>query len=327
MATPAGITAALINPFADVQFNDSGDIDTFFQDRKGRHYVPWFNTTLADQGPWANVRLVDTPGNDALFHQFWDQSSVLFGGPISLIQFVCLMSIISNEVRGDFQPKSEKMGRTGHPGMAYLFDAITGLKRSYNTMNGNQTAFQCFNDETYIAAHGDLALADRLARTTDDRWSGAVYPQADFPTDPNPAVSGFITQADFMKFRGRGFIQTTGRSNYAALIEFVKNYDGDNATITGFQANWGDKTPDQIAFETTNGDWDTLFQQSDLIIAAEAIRAHNANSGNYLALSADPVTLDGIAHGSVFFMGLRISGGQAYATTFKQRVRAVLAAI
>ena len=327
MATPAGIPGTLINTFADVQFNNSADIDTFFQDRKQQHYVPWFNATLAGQGPWANVQLVNTPANDVLFHQFWDQGSDLFGSPMSLVQFVCLMSIISNEVRGDFLPKTEKMGRTGHPGMAYLFDSIPGVKRSYNTLSGNQTALQCFNDETYIAAHGNLALADRLARTTDARWSGDVYPQADFPTDSSLAVSGFITQADFMKFRGRGYIQTTGRSNYAALIDFVQNYQGDNATVTNFQQNWADKTADQVAFETTNDDWDRLFQQTDLIIAAEAIRTHNANSGNYLALSADPAVLNGTGPGSVFFMGLRISGGQNYANTFKQRVGTVLASI
>src|SRR5260370_28128153 len=251
MEPPAGIAAALINPFADVQFNASGDIDNFFQDRKGQHYVPWFNATLAGQGPWANVRLLDTPGNDSGFHQFWDQSSLLFGGPMSLTQFVCLMSIISNEVRGDFAPKSEKMGRTGHPGMAYLFDAIAGVKRSYNTISGNQTAFQCFNDDTYVAAHGDLVLADRLARTTDARWSGTVYPQPDFPTDSNPAISGFIAQADFIKFRGPGFIQTTERSNHAALIELVQNYRGDNATTTGFQGKSTDKPTEQIAFAPT----------------------------------------------------------------------------
>src|SRR3989442_7435738 len=101
MATPAGITATLITPFADVQFGDSGDVDTFFQGRKEQHYVPWFNATLAGRGPWANVRLVDNPDNDVRFHQFWDQSSHIFGGPMSFIQLICLMSIISNEVRGD----------------------------------------------------------------------------------------------------------------------------------------------------------------------------------------------------------------------------------
>ena len=169
-------------------------------------------------------------------------------------------------------------------------------------------------------------MSNQLARTTDNRWSGEVWP-AGIPTDSNPSVTGFITQADFMKFRGRGFIQTTGRANYAPLIEFVQKYEGDNSTIDFFQLRWRDKTVDQVATETTNTDWDRLFQQTDLIIAAEAIRAHNEKSGSYLSLSADPAVLNGNGPGSVFFMGLRISGGKAYAATFQSRVAAVLGAL
>ncbi len=46
------------------------------------------------------------------------------------LQFICLMSISCNECRGDFQPVPEKIGVANHPGMAYLFDKIGGLKRS-----------------------------------------------------------------------------------------------------------------------------------------------------------------------------------------------------
>ena len=57
------------------------------------------------------------------------------------------------------------------------------------------------------------------------------------------------------------------------------------------------------------------------------MRRHNAGSGNYLNLSADPEVLNGEGPGSVSFMGLRISGGQAYAKLFQERVATVLAAM
>lgn len=322
----AEITDALIRPFAGVRLTDSITLDTFFQNRIGQRFIPWFNSTLAGKEAWTGVRLLDTPQNDIAFHQFWNQTGRLFSEGMSPIQFICLMSIISNEVRGDFFPKTERMGTAGHPGMAYLFDRIKGSKRSYNTLQGNRTALQCFNDESYLAAHAGLPLMDRLARTTDTRWSGEIWP-SEFPTDPSPVISGFIHQADFMKFRGRGFIQTTGRANYAPLIEFVQSYDGENSTLDFFQHRWSGKSPAQLAFESTNADWDTLFQQTDLIVAAEAIRVHNDRSGHYLTLPQDAQVLNGEAQGSVFFMGLRISGGQTYAATFKQRVAAVLAAL
>lgn len=325
MPDNSDITQEIITSFSGIRFANSIDVDNYFQTRQSQHYIRWFNATLAGHGPWTGVQLVDTPQNDVGFHQFWNQIDHMFGGDISLVQYVCLMSIISNEVRGDFKPRTEKMGIAGHPGMAYLFDRI-GQKRSYNTLQGNKTAFECFNDENYIGAHGSLPLGGQLARTTDDRWSGEVWP-AESPTNPDPSVTGFITQADFMKFRGRGFIQTTGRSNYLPLVDFIQKYDGANSTLDFFQHRWSEKTPDEAATISTNSDWDTLFQQTDLIVAAEAICLHDVNSGGYLNLSSDPTVLNGTGPGSVFFMGLRISGGQAYATTFKQRVTVVLAAI
>src|SRR6185503_6287381 len=105
-----------------------------------------------------------------------------------------------------------------HPGIAYLLDIIQGKKRSYNTLAGNQTALQCLNHPRYISAHGALPMAARFTRTTDARWSGESWP-SEVPSSRDPAVTGFLLEADFMKFRGRGFIQTTGRANYIALIE------------------------------------------------------------------------------------------------------------
>jgi len=153
------------------------------------------------------------PQNDIGFHGFWNRINQIFGGTINLIQFVSLMSILSNEVRGNCTPQDEKMGSPGHPGLAYLFDRIEGLKRSYNTLGGNQTAFACFNHPQFITAHEALAGANTFARTTDDRWSGEGWP-SEVPTSSDPAVNGFVMEADFMKFRGGEFIQTTGRSNY-----------------------------------------------------------------------------------------------------------------
>ena len=316
----------LVSQWSTATFSDSRAVDDFFMGRKSARYIPWFNATLANQGPWANVKLVDTPQNDVLFHQFWNQIAHIFGGDCSVIQFVSLMSIISNEQRGDFFPKAELMGVAGHPGMAYLFDRIAGAKRSYNTLAGNKTALDCFNDPDYIGAHQALPMGAQLARTTDALWSGELWPTG-IATDPKVSVSGFITQADFMKFRGRGLIQTTGRANYTPLVDFVQSYAGTNSTLDFYQHRWTGMSNDQVASITTNDDWDRLFQQSDLIIATEAVRVHSEKSGGYLALSSNPPTLNGTGHGSIFNMGHCISGGQAYAATFKQRVTTVLEAL
>jgi hypothetical protein len=122
-------------------------------------------------------------------------------------------------------------------------------------------------------------------------------------------------------------IQTTGRVNYRALVEFVQGYTGENSVLDFFQRRWANRLPDQVCSESTNADWDRLFQNTDLILAAEAVRLHNVNSGNYLAISPDPAIQSGTGPGSTFFMGLRVSGGENYANRFRARVAAVLAAI
>jgi hypothetical protein len=302
----------------------SGEINQRF----GGNYIAWFNTNLAGRGAWAGKSIPDSPAAQARFAVFWDDTSGLFPEQPSLMQFVCLMSIFTNEVGGDLIPIREKVGRPPlHPGIAYAFNRIEGLKRSYNTLAGNRTAFALFRDPAYREAHkmrgGFAAFADPAAISA--AWDGETY-TAGFPTSTDEPGNGFILQADFFKFRGRGLIQTTGRANYLKLIDFVKTYAGPQALVRDFAARWAGQDNQRIATISSNEDWDRLFLKSDLVIARAAIAFHNQGGGNYLALADRAATLNGNGAGSIRRMGLRISGGADYAECFHQRVAVLCAA-
>jgi hypothetical protein len=307
------ITQAQVDAINTITFTAAEDVDTWSRQILGDHFLAWFNANLAGKAAWENVNVVDTPQNRLGYHAFWNNIDDLTGSTATPLQFLCLMSIFANECRGNFTPKSELVGRAGFPGLSYAFDAIPGLKRSYNNLAGNKTAFDCFNSAAYNLVHITKPMADRAANTADERWRGTAYPREDFPTDPSPGITGYILEADFMKFRGRGFIQTTGRANYVRLIEFVKNYTGENNTLDFFALQWRNFSADEAADRSSNDDWDRLFTQTDLIIPAKAISFHNQGSNNYLALPGDPDQ-------AVFNMGRRIGGGDAYATRFRNRV-------
>lgn len=302
------------------RLRDATDIEEWSRERLGESFLRCFNRTAAECTAWSGVRVVDTPANAERMRRFWDRLPD-WRGPegVTPLQFVALMAIFANECRADFQPHSEKTGRAGYPGLTYLFDAIPGLKRSYNTLPGNRTAFDSFQRAAFREAHGHRALADRLIGTTDARWRGSTFPRTDYPYATAAEATGCLQEADFMKFRGRGFLQTTGRANYLGLIEWVQRYRGANPAIRETAEAWAKLSPVSAADRSSNDDWDRMFGQPELELAVEAVRLHETSSGGYLALDGDRVQ-------ALRRMGLRISGSSAYAARFAVRVMELLAA-
>lgn len=310
------ITSQQVSAINNSTLRSADDIRNWTQKRLGGHFLPWFNQMIANRGAWTGIRLVDTESNQAEFYRFWEHIGLVAGPTPRPMQFLALMGIFANECRANFTPVTERMGRPGYPGLTYLFDAIPGLKRSYNTLAGNQTAFQCFHRTEFHEAHGEKAMAEQLRATSDLRWAGTVYPR-DVRFDNLRTMTGYIMEADFMKFRGRGFVQTTGRANYRPLIHFVQRYGGADEVLQHYQELWRGRTADVVAFTSSNDDWDRLFQETDLRVAAEAVRLHNVSAGNYLALAGDPDR-------AIVNMGRRISGGAEYAKKYRDRMEELI---
>lgn len=329
------ITQSFLNSIGDVTFNNADEIDSWFMQHSGQDFISWFNAHVANRLFWgkkgarAGISIANDSQAHNRFSQLWSSQTInaMFDvGTISLLQFITLQSIVNNETGGRLQPLTENVGRAGHPGIAYAFDKIPGIKKSYNTLSGNKTGFKLFNDAHYNQAFNSLPLASQLKNTTNPVWAGEAYPQA-VSTSTNPQQSGYVLEADFFKFRGRGFIQTTGRSNYIKLVQFIMAYTGSSNTIVQVKERWRavSADPDVMATISTNADWDSLFQRGDSLIAGKAISLHNNACGNYLkkvTSSSPSAALD-----SVFHMGKCISGSKVYAELFKNRVEQILNAL
>jgi hypothetical protein len=324
------VPSPVVQAAAAAHFRNGTEIVDFFRTATKTHFIDWFNAECSEKQAWSGKAIGSTEEVKARFQQLWNNIPAIFDSDsINLLQFVALMSILVNEVGRQLLPVTELCGNSACPGLAYAFNNIAGLKRSYNLGQGNKPAGDLFfDDQHFWEAHSHLPAASLVRSRPDDKelWNSAVYPQHLFPTSLDPAQSGFIQQADFFKFRGRGFIQVTWRANYKPLIVFVQNYGGDNSIILQYKSAWQSLDPDVVCTISSNHDWDTLFQQTDFLIASRAIGFHNRASKNYLQLSSDPDVLSAqsLTPGSFYNMGHRISGGDNYATLFSQRVAQVL---
>lgn len=296
-------------------FSDSSEIDEFFKKYNEGGFIDWFNSNnskFIKKGRALNSISNSSKPN---WIKFWNQIPILFGKDrINLTEFLTLTNIVSIETGSKYYPGTERVGTSGHPGIAYAFDNISGLKASYNTLSGNITAFDLFNDPDYITAHGNKTLSNLLKNTTDNRWKGESMPtgfsgNVSKETSSNGKTNGFLFEADFMKFRGRGFVQSTGRSKYRKLVEFIKSYNGNNTIINNYKQKWANYTTDKVLTISSNKDWDTLFQDTDLIIPSYALfEFSNSRKDLYHINTKDDRTISKDS----FNAGWRTNGAKAY---------------
>jgi hypothetical protein len=259
------------------------------------NFIDWFNNYISGNDEWVDedenpIKLREDQRTRNNFNTIWNNIEIIFGiKKISLIQFLALMTIIIKEAGTGLDPLMEKVGYSGHPGISYAYDSIEEIgKLSYNVDGDNKTAYELFNDSDYLAVNrnkpqGKLKPESKdLIQTGDDVWSGDVYPKELYSTEVKPEINGFILEADFYKFRGRGLIQTTWRGNYLKLIERIQNYSGENSIIQQYKNKWTAQDKNFVATTSLNEDWKILFLQTELIFPLIAINEHNKSNGNYL---------------------------------------------
>jgi hypothetical protein len=350
VAVPTTLTQPEIDRLDAIKFANATDIDTFFSRKGASGFIGWFNATWAGRAPFRRgnsaIRLDASAAARQRFTAFWNSIPTAYDrASINALDFASLMSIVLNETGGDFAAHPERCGagrtdaRGPHPGLAYAFDKIVKVKSSYNTLRGNRRAGDLFNDADYVRVHGNLGSATRLANKGSEfgnAWNSEFYPQNEFSTAEDLTQNGFIMQADFYKFRGRGVIQTTSRAGYLRVVSYIQGYTGSNTVLTDFKRKWTGMTRDVAATISTNADWDAIFSQGEVL--ARAVRLHSTSdpAQDYLRMDTRAATLLNVpaklatatasgTPGSIYFMGRRVSGSYDYgAGIYRERVLGML---
>jgi hypothetical protein len=326
--TMASLDQHAVDACAAITLHNAADVNAVFAGQGG--FFHWYNATLKDTGAFEHRgKARETATIKSHFNSFWDQIPATFDrDQISMVEFCALMSVNIQETTGDLWAAPEGMNGPNrpHPGLAYAFDKIPGNKQSYNH-SPNRTALSLFRDSIYLTAHrgraGSQSVLNR-AGGLDPAWGGDAWPSASYPsTAVDASRNGFVMQADFYKFRGRGVIQTTWRSDYKLLIKFILSPDAaGNQNLSALADKWrvaagalaGDAQLEAIATISTNDDWDAAF--SEPLILAKGVAIDSEAKGRYLQLAHDAATLQAgkTTSGSLLHMAAKINGGDYPAT-------------
>ena len=328
-ASSAGLTQAQIDSCAGLTWETAADIDGFFAASGG--FFKWYNDKLSTHQAFQHRGAINiTPERLARFKAFWDRIPDVFARTqISGLEFAALMSVSVQETNGNLFASPEKVGNAGHPGISYAFDAIPGLKASYNNNPGlgNKTAKALFADTHYVNAHKTLpGFAAVTQGGIDPAWGGSQWPSAfgavHFKKE-DASLNGFVMQADFYKLRGRGVIQTTGREAYKVVIDFIMTSAGvvANPSLLTLRDTWnalpgasGPGKLDVIASCATNAQLDAAFAQTEVLAAG--VHLDSKRKRDYLDIGRTAAIVNGgtSTKGSFLFMARKINAGNYPAT-------------
>jgi hypothetical protein len=146
------------------------------------------------------------------------------------------------------------------------------------------------------------------------------------------SIAGIIAQADFCKFRGRGLIQTTWRTAYLRLIEFIMSYTGPSPKVHEIKGIWSrypSTDAQEIATRSTNRQWDELFMESDYEVPCKAVFIFQQSKSDFLTTigATNLSRLLGRETGSIFRVGYYVGGSEGYGEVVLNRTKQMMKAL
>jgi len=285
-----------VKKIKDIKLKNTEDIGKVVKEFTGGKYTEftaWWNKECYGKTPATTRGTIDA----AAFKRFWDYMIPFLykdkygSNGINFVEFAALHAIVYNESGGDYKSIREGVNgvtRAEHPGVAYAFDKI-GDKSSYNKPK-NKTALELFSDANFIAAHSSKKYGNdkNTKNSKDAAWGGSQFPTSLFSNVADAVATSptFINEADFYKFSGRGYIQTTWRYGYEKVLQWILGYTGTDPIVKKYRDLWKPiNNPQVILDKSSNADWDDLFYNS-MEVSARAVLSHTSGS-NYQYIDAN----------------------------------------
>ena len=258
-------------------FHSLADVDTFFKNNTNYNtFLEFFNATQALRGYYGDFR-ADAHINEigkltyANINPIMNNLNYLFGsqGANFFELFITWCTSLSESYG---LPCVERTGSKGHPQISYLFDKINGLKMSYNKPPLNTTVLDSLKNPQFNAKFNNAAYNNtHLFNSPSTVWASEEMPKdnkALLPLDEK----NILVHTDFVKFRGRGFVGITWRSNYEIILRELPGVaigPSGNAVLNILEG-WSNRQPwgtylknaqnrTKVLNTSTNKEWDDFF--------------------------------------------------------------------
>ncbi|UIJ83163.1 hypothetical protein [Rhizobium leguminosarum] len=329
---PPEIPKAYVDLYSEIVFSNANEPGNYFATALDTSFPTLVNNAGAGN-PNADLKAFSDIAAENLCSKFWDiymapPDRVEWPTSLNLLEYITYIAVFLNETGGTFSRGAERYNSNNpalvHPGISYLFDKFQPegkdwWKQSYNAPP-NMTCGELFVSDHFNRMHAKKPLGPQLHMSNDAVWNGVAYPKGQYPTSGKQAEMGYILACDFFKFRGRGLIQTTWRSNYKRLVVYIQTYNGDSDLVLKFKSKWpADQfTSDEVCTISSDEDWNELFSDPQLEIPVAAVKLHAVDNG-YLPLSNDHSVINSTAAGSIIAFGDRL-GGRGYGARLRRRV-------
>lgn len=297
----------------------------------GKPFHQWFNDDFRP----GRANFPNRVGAEIDFRKVWDSMTALTGhARLTLNEWIAFFGIIYNETGGTFRPVPEAGGD------AYFFNQLPvtlpnlpGGKSSYNGILGNRRAGNQlaaanlpFWNAAVLTDPADIAVWNQINDAPTNLGAAEPPPSTGRRVlYPGPGVwtQGTLTEAqknnirattahecDFVKYRGRGLNQLTGRSNYMAHLETA-------LAEAGFHPDFAAQGKDRPSDLMTSAELDAAVLQTPHVYNT-GFRSFHANQLGQLAqVNANPPVFTGV--------GTATGGSTAYGQVYDGRCQALLA--